>query len=441
MEKILIFILQLFIQSVMYTVASVSTSQLILKKKSTKKQIFLHFTVLTVASLIAAFLRSKVKPLNMFIALIALFLVNIVVQKANWKKSLLITMIAFLELAVAELLTAFTGLIIWKKSIKSLASSFEIFYLILIQCMLVCAISHTLSLVVNKKKVSGEFLERLNFKQVSTFAITLMLYFLPTMILLILGNYKYPPILFLINAVQFAIVCIFLFSYLKKTIENEKTQSDLFTSELHNKTLIGMVDGVRTLKHDYNIIMQALNGYVSTKQYDKLQEHINSVLKECNVVNNLSVIDPKLFNEPAIYGIVGSKFFLATEADITFDFDVTSDIATIPFPMPELSRILGILLDNAIEATKKATKQYIRLEIKFDNRKNADIIKVINTYDANITININDIYKKGYSTKEVKSGIGLWEVKKLIKKNPNSQIFAYVNEDEHQFIQNIIIER
>ncbi|CCY71266.1 histidine kinase [Clostridium sp. CAG:921] len=202
-----------------------------------------------------------------------------------------------------------------------------------------------------------------------------------------------------------------------------------------------MVDGVRTLKHDYNNIMQALNGYVSTKQYDKLQEHINSVLKECNVVNNLSVIDPKLFNEPAIYGIVGSKFFLATEADITFDFDVTSDIATIPFPMPELSRILGILLDNAIEATKKATKQYIRLEIKFDNRKNADIIKVINTYDANITININDIYKKGYSTKEVKSGIGLWEVKKLIKKNPNSQIFAYVNEDEHQFIQNIIIER
>ena len=188
MEKILIFILQLFIQSVMYTVASVSTSQLILKKKSTKKQIFLHFTVLTVASLIAAFLRSKVKPLNMFIALIALFLVNIVVQKANWKKSLLITMIAFLELAVAELLTAFTGLIIWKKSIKSLASSFEIFYLILIQCMLVCAISHTLSLVVNKKKVSGEFLERLNFKQVSTFAITLMLYFLPTMILLILGS-------------------------------------------------------------------------------------------------------------------------------------------------------------------------------------------------------------------------------------------------------------
>ena len=151
MEKILTFILQLFIQSVMYTVASVSTSQLILKKKSTKKQIFLHFTVLTVASLIAAFLRSKVKPLNMFIALIALFLVNIVVQKANWKKSLLITMIAFLELAVAELLTAFAGLIIWKKSIKSLTSSFEIFYLILIQCMLVCAISHTLSLVVNKK--------------------------------------------------------------------------------------------------------------------------------------------------------------------------------------------------------------------------------------------------------------------------------------------------
>ena len=441
MEKILIFIIRVLIQTTMYSYALISSTELILKKKMSKKEVLFNFMLLTISSLITAFLQSKIKIANMIFALLFVFFIGILIQKTNWKKSALITIITFSQVTVAELITAFTGLIIWKKPLGTLTSSYTVLYLLTIQCILVMLISTLINLIINKKKINGEFLERMNFKQVFTFAITIMLYFLPTLILLLLGDYKYPPMLFLINAVQFAIVCIFLFSYLKKTIENEKTQSDLFTSELHNKTLIGMVDGVRTLKHDYNNIMQALNGYVSTKQYDKLQEHINSVLKECNVVNNLSVIDPKLFNEPAIYGIVGSKFFLATEADITFDFDVTSDIATIPFPMPELSRILGILLDNAIEATKKATKQYIRLEIKFDNRKNADIIKVINTYDANITININDIYKKGYSTKEVKSGIGLWEVKKLIKKNPNSQIFAYVNEDEHQFIQNIIIER
>lgn len=84
--------------------------------------------------------------------------------------------------------------------------------------------------------------------------------------------------------------------------------------------------------------------------------------------------------------------------------------------MPELSRILGILLDNAMEATEKAKQKYIRFEAKYDKRKNADVIKVINTYDTSINIDLDKIYEKGVSSKKVKSGIGLWEVKNLSRK-------------------------
>lgn len=248
-----------------------------------------------------------------------------------------------------------------------------------------------------------------------------------------------PLISIALSLLQFILICIFLFVYLKKSVEHEKTQSDLFTSELHNKTLVGMVDGVRTLKHDYNNIMQALNGYVSTKQYDKLQNHINGVLEECNIVNSLAVIDPKIFNDPAIYGIVGSKFFLANEQNLPFEFDIVTNIAEIQFPMPDLSRILGILLDNAMEATKKAKKPLIRLEMKFDKRKCADVIRVVNTYDTSINIDLEAIYKKGFSTKKVKSGIGLWEVKKLVSKVRNAQVYATIENDK--FVQNLIIEK
>ena len=200
-------------------------------------------------------------------------------------------------------------------------------------------------------------------------------------------------------------------------------------ANLHNKTMTGMVDGVKKLKHDYNNIMQALNGYVSTKQYDKLQEHIKSVIGECNDINNLSVINPEIFNDPAIYGIVGAKYFMAIEKDIKFDLDITTNIAEINFSMPDLSRILGILLDNAIEATSKLdNNKYIKLEMRFDSKKYADVIRVY-----------HNIFKKGYSSKKVKSGIGLWEVQKLIKKAGNSQIFA--NIEKEKFVQNIIIEK
>lgn len=223
-------------------------------------------------------------------------------------------------------------------------------------------------------------------------------------------------------------------------MEKEKAKSDLMTITLHNKTMTGMVDGVRKLKHDYNNIMQALNGYVSTKQYDKLQAHINSVIGECSDINNLSVINPKVFNEPAIYGIVGAKYFTATDKNIKFELDISTDISKINFSMPDLSRILGIILDNAMEATSKLEKgRYIKLEMRYESKKCADIIRVYNTYDTNVHINIQDLFKKGYSSKEVKSGIGLWEVKKLINKSGNSQIYASL--EKNLFIQNIIIEK
>ena len=106
--------------------------------------------------------------------------------------------------------------------------------------------------------------------------------------------------------------CIVIFNYLNKALEKNKIESDLITTKLHNDTMSGMIDGVKTLKHDYNNIIQALNGYVLTKQYDKLEEHINKVLKECNIINTLGSIEPTIFNDPAIYGIVCEKYFIIT---------------------------------------------------------------------------------------------------------------------------------
>ena len=77
--------------------------------------------------------------------------------------------------------------------------------------------------------------------------------------------------------------------------------------------------------------------------------------------------------------------------------------------------------------------------MKFDRKRNADIIRVINTYDTSINIDLESIYKKGVSSKKKKSGIGLWEVKKIISKQSNSQIYPTIEKDK--FVQNIIIEK
>lgn len=313
-------------------------------------------------------------------------------------------------------------------------------FALIIQYTLIFVLIKALNIIVKNRKELKYMITSINKKNLISIIAILAFCIFPQFIIYLLNKYNYPAYFLILNSLQMIIVSIVIFASFKNALEKEKAEHDLMAANLHNKTMTGMVDGVKKLKHDYSNIFQSLNGYVSTKQYDKLEAHIKAIIGECNDINNLSVITPEIFNDPAIYGIVGAKYFMAIEKDIKFDLDITTNIAEINFSMPDLSRILGILLDNAIEATSKLdNNKYIKLEMRFDSKKYADVIRVYNTYDTSIQVNTNDIFKKGYSSKKVKSGIGLWEVQKLIKKAGNSQIFA--NIEKEKFVQNIIIEK
>lgn len=386
-------------------------------------------------------IRDHFPLVNWLIIYPSIFILSIFILKLNAVKSITIVITNLVTLIITELMSAFTCMSIFKIDSNILLTNWVYTTIALvIQYTLFFAIIKIANMISKNKSEFKDTLSSINNKTVITVLSILALCIFPQVIIYVINKYNYPTYFLILNSIQMTIICIVIFSSFKNSMEKEKAKSDLMTITLHNKTMTGMVDGVRKLKHDYNNIMQALNGYMSTKQYDKLQAHINSVIGECSDINSLSVINPKIFNDPAIYGIVGAKYFTAIEKDIKFELDISTNIANINFSMPDLSRILGIILDNAMEATTKLEKgRYIKLEMRFDNKKCADIIRVYNTYDTSININTKDVFKKGYSSKEVKSGIGLWEVKKLIDKSGNSQIYASI--EKNQFIQNIIIEK
>lgn len=442
MENLILQIFNVIIQTFINTYLMLNVAKGIASTRFTKTQIAIHTIFVIIAMTSGVIIRVLYSPLNIITTALIIFISLILVLKINILKSLFLILLTFTLLSIAEITSVYIILFIFKIDMQSLINSpFMCLLVIILETIFIYSLIKLFVFYFKKRKndIITVSLKQTSKKQLKIFIIGIIIYIIPQMILFIINKFSYPIIFLIINSIQFILTSIFLLIYLKKDIEHEKIQSDLITSELHNKTMVGMVDGVRTLKHDYNNIMQSLNGYVSTKQYDKLQDHINKVLIECNVVNNLSIIDPKIFNEPAIYGIVGAKYFIAMKHDISFDFDIIANIKEIDFPMPELSRILGIFLDNAIEATQNLEKKYIRLEMKFNNRKCADIIRIINTYDTNVELDLNKIYDKDFSTKEVKSGVGLWEVKKIVNKNPNSQVYATIQ--NNKFIQNLIIEK
>lgn len=99
------------------------------------------------------------------------------------------------------------------------------------------------------------------------------------------------------------------------------------------------------------------------------------------------------------------------------------DLNTLNMKIYEFARILGILLDNAIEASNECDKKIINISFRNDTKNNRQLITIENTYQ-NKDIDMDQIFEKGFSGKENHTGLGLWEIRKIIKKNNNINLFT-----------------
>lgn len=226
----------------------------------------------------------------------------------------------------------------------------------------------------------------------------------------------------------------FLFSMysLIRTNKLEITTENLEEERLYNKTLTILYDNIRVFKHDFNNIVQSIGGYISTNNMDGLKDYYSGLMEDCKKVNNLAVLNPELINNPAVYSLLTSKYHKAEELNIKMNFEVFLDLETLNIKTYDLTRMLGILLDNAIEASSKCEDKVINITIRKDNKVNRQLFIIENTY-TNKDINIDRIFEKGYTSKKEEDnknhGLGLWEVRKILSKNNNLNLFTTKNKE------------
>ena len=106
---------------------------------------------------------------------------------------------------------------------------------------------------------------------------------------------------------------------------------------------------------------------------------------------------------------------------------MTAAINCIKMKIYEFARILGILLDNAIEASEECEDKIINIIFRDDDRKHRQLVTIENTF-KNKNVDTVKIFGKGISEKENHTGLGLWEVNKILKKNNNVSLFTSKNE-------------
>lgn len=227
---------------------------------------------------------------------------------------------------------------------------------------------------------------------------------------------------------NFIIFAIFIFLLYISYIERQKinkisneynsllTYLDKYENELVEK---------RKLIHDFRNQLIVINGYIG--EDDKLREYLNEIIeeqkniKETKIVKNIDKL-PK--------GLKGLIYYKLSQIDskVNIDLNVKSKFKDFnKFDAKDnknILKIVGILLDNAIESSINSYDKHIFIEISM--YRESFKINISNSYFGKIEK--SKIMDAGFSTKGKNRGYGLSLVKDIIKKNDKYNLFLNISD-------------
>ena len=227
-----------------------------------------------------------------------------------------------------------------------------------------------------------------------------------------------------------------------QSIKLDRTIKYLKEAHLHTRNALMLNEDLRIIKHDFSNIIQCMGGYIINDNMSGLKKYYESIRKEFEGINSLDVLNSNFISDSALYNLISLKYSSAEEQGISFNINIGVKLDKIQISSYTLTRILGILLDNAIDAAKKCDKKEIYFDVSpcYERGKlKKHVISIQNTY-INKDVDVDRIREKGYTSKshEIGShGLGLWEVNKILKKSKNLNLNTTKNEEF--FIQELEI--
>lgn len=231
--------------------------------------------------------------------------------------------------------------------------------------------------------------------------------------------------LYLIAMFAFAMI---LFVLIKQKIDNEKISKKYDELLDVMKSYEADIEEQRTLRHETKNEFATIKCKIQDKESnDSIIKYIDSVIGDSKGSNSAKYSKFKYLPSNGLKGFFYYKFLEAEKKGIKVSVNISEqiensflkDIDTRNFK--NLVRIIGVYLDNAIEASSISTGKQLGIEVYLSKDKVEFIIS--NTF--NNDVNLDKIGKESFSTKGKNRGHGLLLVNRILIEN---NIFESKNE-------------
>ena len=202
-------------------------------------------------------------------------------------------------------------------------------------------------------------------------------------------------------------------------VQTEAEQKALRDLQDYTHNLETMYNGLRSFKHDYVNILLSMSGYMENDDMEGLKEFFEQkIFPTKNLIDqgdyklsqlgNIGVIEIK--------SLLSAKMIYAHESGIDVTIDIPDRVEHFRMDTVDLARILGIFLDNAIEAALETVQPQIGLNI-IQNKTGVAII--ISNRFRETGVMLHRLKQKGFSTKTGHQGIGLSNAHSIIRSYDN----------------------
>lgn len=218
--------------------------------------------------------------------------------------------------------------------------------------------------------------------------------------------------------IMITVYTVIVISTINEFNQKNKIQSeyDILLKNLNEYE--NLLDLQRVTNHENKNQLLVIKGMVD-KGESNTSEYINSIIDTQYKDNDAIIYKTNRIPSGGLRGLIYYKILTMKEKKINSNLDVDRSLNELDFdniPIKtnqELCKIVGVFLDNAIQAVSELQKREIDIYLKYENDEL--YIKVSNNYSG--VIELDKIDNSGYTTKGKGHGYGLSLVKGIIREN------------------------
>ncbi|PTH19079.1 quorum-sensing sensor histidine kinase AgrC, partial [Staphylococcus capitis] len=244
--------------------------------------------------------------------------------------------------------------------------------------------------------------------------------------------------LLLVTLIVFLSVVILIMStFTLREMKYKRNLEEIETYYEYTLRIESINNEMRKFRHDYVNILSTLSEFIREDDMQGLKKYFNEQIvpmKDNMKTRSIKINGIENLKVREIKGLITTKILQAQEKAIPISIEVPDEIDKIEMNTIEFSRISGIILDNAIEASEVLDDPLI--QIAFINNEESVTFIVMNKCSDD-TPKIHELFEEGFSTKGDNRGLGLSTLKELTDQNENVLLDTVI--ENGYFVQKVEI--